>query len=173
MLLIKQTFGKIKIMQKLKIKCEDGVELAAVLFEPVQPKAAVQLCIGTGAKKEFYFPFIKFLVENHYAVCTFEYRGTCESAPASMKDCDYNYIEYGTQDMPAVLEFLDRKYPHLPKLLVGHSVGGMNFGLMPNYQKLSGVVAVAQVRVTGKICLLGIECRHYFSSIFFVRLAYG
>jgi predicted alpha/beta hydrolase len=129
-------------MQKIIIKCEDGVELAAVLFEPEKPKAVIQLCTGTGAKKEFYYPFIKFLVEHNYAVCTFDYRGTCESAPASMKECAYNYIEYGTQDMPAVLEFLDKRYPDLPKLLIGHSVGGMNFGLMPNYQKIKGVVAV-------------------------------
>ena len=74
-------------MQKLKIRCEDGVELGAILFEPKKPKAAVQLNIGTGAKKEFYIPFAKFLVEHHYAVCTFDYRGTGESAPASMKDC--------------------------------------------------------------------------------------
>ncbi|AFK03483.1 alpha/beta hydrolase-like protein [Emticicia oligotrophica DSM 17448] len=129
-------------MQKLKIRCEDGVELAAILLEPEEPKAVVQLWVGTGAKKEFYIPFAKFLVEHSYAVCTFDYRGTCESAPASLKDCTYNYIEYGTQDMPAVLDFLDKKYPSLPKLLLGHSVGGMNFGLMHNYQKLSGVVAV-------------------------------
>ena len=45
-------------MQKLKITCEDGVELAAVLFEPEKTNAAVQLCVGTGAKKEFYFPFV-------------------------------------------------------------------------------------------------------------------
>ena len=129
-------------MKKLKIKCEDGVKLAAILFEPEKPKAAVQLNIGTGAKKEFYIPFAKFLVEHHYAVCTFDYRGTCESAPASMKDCRYNYIEYGTQDMPAVMDFLDARYPTIPKLIVGHSVGGMNFGLMPNYQKIKGLVAV-------------------------------
>lgn len=129
-------------MQKVKVKCEDGVELAAILIEPENPKAAVQLNIGTGAKKEFYIPFAKFLVEHNYAVCTFDYRGTCESAPASMKDCTYNYIEYGTQDMPAVMDYLDTRYPDLPKLIVGHSVGGMNFGLMPNYQKIKGLVAV-------------------------------
>jgi predicted alpha/beta hydrolase len=129
-------------MQKLKIKCNDSVEIAALLLEAENPKAVVQLNIGTGAKKEFYLPFAKFLVEHDYTVCTFDYRGTCESAPTSMKDCKYNYIEYGTKDMPAVLDFLDEKFPNLPKLIVGHSVGGMNFGLMPNYHKINGLVAV-------------------------------
>jgi predicted alpha/beta hydrolase len=47
-------------MQKLKVKCEDGVELSVVLFEPEKPKAVIELCTGTGAKKEFYYPFISF-----------------------------------------------------------------------------------------------------------------
>ncbi len=153
-------------MQKLKIKCEDGVALAALLFEPKQPKAVVQLNIGTGAKKEFYIPFAKFLVEHNFVVCTFDYRGTCESAPASMKDCTYNYIEYGTQDMPAVMEFLDEKYPTLPKLIVGHSVGGMNFGLMPNHYKIKGLVAVGSGSGYWRNMFFG----YRFQALFFFKI---
>jgi predicted alpha/beta hydrolase len=44
--------------------------------------------------------------------------------------------------MPAALSWLHQMYPNLPKHLVGHSAGGLLFGLMPNYKLLSSVVAV-------------------------------
>lgn len=98
---------------------------------------------GTGFKKEYYLPFCEYLTEQGFAAITYDYRGTCGSAPADMSRCNYDYWEYGTQDMPAVLNSLEARYPGTDLLIFGHSVGGQKAGLMPNFRKVKGLVSVA------------------------------
>lgn len=129
--------------QPITITCADGVQLAALLIEPANPRAAVMMSGGTGFKKEFYLSFSHFLAENGFAVIVYDYRGTCGSAPADMANCTYNYWEYGTQDMPAVFDFLEARFPGLDLLIFGHSVGGQKAGLMPNFRKVKGLVTFA------------------------------
>ena len=77
----KQSFGKMK-HEKLKIKCEDDVELSAIILIPSgQPKAVVQINSATAVPKEYYLPFANYLVENDFVACIFDYRGVCESTP--------------------------------------------------------------------------------------------
>ena len=127
----------------VKIKCEDGVELAALLFESEHPKAVVQINGGTAFKKEFYVAFAKFLSEHGFVALVYDYRGCCESAPPDLAKCDYSFLDYGMKDMPAVLDYLDSKYPHLDKLVFGHSVGGQQIGLMRNHLKIKALVCFA------------------------------
>ncbi|WP_353483026.1 alpha/beta fold hydrolase [Haliscomenobacter sp.] len=129
--------------EKLSITCADGVTLAAILCVPNEPKAALMLSGGTAFKKEFYLPIAHFLAEHGFATVVYDYRGTCESAPATMRHCNYSYLDYGQQDMPAVLNYLDTRFPALPKLIFGHSVGGLKVGLMPNLHLVKGMVCFA------------------------------
>jgi predicted alpha/beta hydrolase len=129
--------------EPIKITCADGVVLAALLFAPENPKAVVQINGGTGFKKEFYLSFARYLAENDYVTIVFDYRGCCESAPPDLAKCTYNYLDYAMQDMPAVMDFLDAQYPHLEKLVFGHSVGGQKIGLMPNNVKIKALVCFA------------------------------
>ena len=117
---------------KIKIKCTDGVELAATLLIPDgTPKAVVQINSATATPKEYYLNFAQFLVENGFITCVFDYRGVCESTPVGgLRGCTYDYMMWGQLDMPAILEFLDTQFPDLPKLIVGHSVGGQKVGMM-------------------------------------------
>jgi predicted alpha/beta hydrolase len=131
--------------QKLKIKCTDGVELSAIILVPDgQPKAVVQINSATATPKEYYLPFANYLTENGFATCVFDYRGVCESKPASgLRGCKYDYVMFGQLDMPAVLEYLDVQFPNLSKLIIGHSVGGQKIGMMPNHYKIKGMVTFA------------------------------
>jgi predicted alpha/beta hydrolase len=151
----------------LKITCADGVPLAALLIEPIQsPIAAVPINGGTGFTKEFYLPFAQYLAENGFATVVFDYRGTRESAPANMRHCDYTFLDYGQKDMPAVLDFMDARYPTLPKLVFGHSVGGQQIGFMPNHAKIKGLVTYASsVGYTGFMPLLYRLKTWYFFNI--------
>lgn len=128
--------------EKILITCVDGIQLAAMLCTPDQPKAAVMLSGGTGFKKEFYLPMASFLAEHGFATIVYDYRGTCESAPKDMRNCRYSFLDYGQKDMPAVLDYLDARFPELPKLILGHSVGGQQIGFMPNVHKVRGLVCV-------------------------------
>jgi hypothetical protein len=46
--------------------CEEGVTLKGLLIKPPSTKAVVKFNTGTAAKKEFYLPFLTYLVENGY-----------------------------------------------------------------------------------------------------------
>lgn len=129
--------------EKINIPCTDGVQLAAVLCAPQQVKAAVMLSGGTGFKKEFYLPIAHYLAEHGLATLVYDYRGTGESRAADMRHCDFSFLDYGQKDMPAALDFLDARYPELPKLILGHSAGGQQVGFMHNAHKVQGLVAVA------------------------------
>ncbi|NJN33275.1 MAG: alpha/beta fold hydrolase [Saprospiraceae bacterium] len=112
----------------ITIISEGGVALAARLFAPENPKAAVQINGGTAVKKEYYAAFARFLAENGFVSVIFDYRGCGGSKPADLAECDYSFLDYGVKDMPAVLDYLEAHYPDLPKLVVGHSVGGQQIG---------------------------------------------
>jgi predicted alpha/beta hydrolase len=129
--------------KSIKVTCEDGVELAALLIEPENPKAVVQINGGTAFKKEFYLNFARYLSEHGFVTIVYDYRGCCESAPPDLAKCDYSFLDVGIKDMPAVLDFLDAQYPHLDKLIFGHSVGGQQIGFMRNHMKIKALVCFA------------------------------
>jgi predicted alpha/beta hydrolase len=131
------------VKQSFFTTCDDGVVLKGLLFIPKQPKGIIQFNGGTATKKEFYFPFITFLAENNYLVCSWDYRGSGESAPKYLSKCEYTYSDYGSKDMPAIKSFLTSKYPELPILVFGHSAGGQQVGLMHNCEGYKGMVSFA------------------------------
>jgi predicted alpha/beta hydrolase len=130
-------------IEDLKIQCSDGVNLAATLVQASPARAAVLLSGGTGFRKEFYLNFAKYLAENGLTCLVFDYRGTAGSRAADMRNCDYDYLDYGQKDMPAMLDYLEERFPNLPKLLLGHSVGGQKAGFMPNLSQAKGLVCFA------------------------------
>jgi predicted alpha/beta hydrolase len=132
------------IQEKIRIQCTDGVSLAALLLLPQHPKSIVQFNSATATPKEFYLPFAHYLAENDFIVLLFDYRGICESTPeGGLKNCSYEYTDWATKDVPAVLDYLTLRFPSLSVFVVGHSVGGQMIGLVPNLYKISGMVTIA------------------------------
>ncbi|MEM0995780.1 MAG: alpha/beta fold hydrolase [Bacteroidota bacterium] len=127
----------------LEVTTLDGVTLQGYLIVPETPKAVVMLNPGTAAKKEFYLPFVEYLAENGYLTCLWDYRGSGESAPPSLRGCDYRMIDYGLQDIPAIKADLRRRFPDLPLLIFGHSVGGQMIGFLPDLEDIAGMVGFA------------------------------
>ncbi len=66
----------------IRIKAEDGLELAASYFDHPQAKAAVLICCATAVRQRFYWPFARWLNQAQYKVLTFDYRGIGESTAA-------------------------------------------------------------------------------------------
>src|SRR5215831_17286324 len=120
----------------------DGFKLDAILFEAVAPKACIQINSATGVKKEFYKNFAEYLASNDYAVVIFDYRGIGKSRPKSLRGFPALNHEWGQKDMPAVLDWLDQRYPGLKKYFIGHSAGGQQIGFMHNHHKVSKAVSV-------------------------------
>ena len=129
--------------EKFSTTCTDGVVLKGLLLIPDNPKAVIQFNTGTAALKEFYKPFLEYLAEHDYLCCLWDYRGSGESAPDSLKGCEYKFSDYGTLDMPAIRNYLKSNYPDLPLLLVGHSAGGQQAAFIPNLEDYKGMLAIA------------------------------
>lgn len=129
--------------EKFSTICQDGVVIHGVLIIPDSPKAVLQFNGGTAAKKEFYLPFLNYLAENGYLCCLWDYRGSGDSAPSNLGKCLYNFQDYGLQDMSAIRSFLRNRFPRLPYLLFGHSVGGQQIGWMDNLKGIKGMVGFA------------------------------
>ncbi len=129
--------------EKISITCADGVVLKGLLLIPQNPKAVVQFNTGTAAKKEFYLPFLQYLTEHNYLCCLWDYRGSGESAPLSLKGCNYTFSDYGLKDMPAVKNYLANRYPNLPLVIVGHSAGGQQLGFVDDLSNVNGLLGFA------------------------------
>ncbi|MEM1136282.1 MAG: alpha/beta fold hydrolase [Bacteroidota bacterium] len=129
--------------KNIRIKCNDEVELGAILLVPEMPEGVIQFNCGTGAKKEFYLSFLKFLAKNGFICCLWDYRGSGDSAPTSLKNCNYRFSDYGMKDMPSVKYYLQQKYPNLPFFILAHSAGGQQIGLMHDLTGIQGMICFA------------------------------
>lgn len=128
--------------ENFTVTCKDGVHLKGLLLIPEKPKAVLQFNGGTATKKEFYLSFLTYLANHNYICCLWDYRGSGESAPENLKGCDYKLQDYGIQDMPAIKNYLTRRFSNLPLLLMGHSVGGQLVGFMDNLTGYQGMIAM-------------------------------
>ncbi len=133
--------------QDIQISTPDGVSLAATLFLPLPsapaPKAAVLISSGTGFPKAFYQLFAAYGASRGFACMTYDYRGIGGSAPADMRGCQADIIDWGTRDAPAALAFLAQRFDGVPIFTLGHSVGGQIIGLMDNHDLASAHAFVA------------------------------
>jgi len=125
----------------ITIACQDGVMLSGLLFPPQgDARGACVICSALGVPKEYYAPFASFLAERGYAAFTYDNRGIGESRADGIRGRDLRMIDWGVQDLEAVLgrvidEGFDRRIT-----LVGHSAGGQLIGMAPLSARLSGVV---------------------------------
>jgi predicted alpha/beta hydrolase len=121
------------MMEKVELHTQDGLKLAGMLFTCSNPKAIIQFNSATAVLKEFYISFAKALQEDNFSVLLYEYRGIGESKPKTgLKDCGYQYTDWAKYDMAAALNFCVSRFPSIPLLWMGHSVGGQMIGLVPN-----------------------------------------
>lgn len=117
--------------------------LGGTLFEPAEEPAAVLVVHpATATPAGFYAGFASFLAENRIAVVTYDYRGTGRSgSPRDHREVGMrDWIE---QDVPAMTAWAAARFPGLPQLAVGHSVGGHALALGRGGPGLTAFVLVA------------------------------
>ncbi|WP_433795139.1 alpha/beta hydrolase family protein [Actinoplanes sp. CA-252034] len=117
--------------------------LAGTLFEPdTEPVAVLVVHSATATPAGFYTGFASFLAEHGIAAITYDYRGTGRSgSPRDHRDVGMrDWIE---QDVPAVTAWAAQRFPGLPQLAVGHSVGGHALALGRGGPGLTAFVLVA------------------------------
>ncbi|MDO4465644.1 MAG: alpha/beta fold hydrolase [Bacillota bacterium] len=118
-------------MKKNSYKCAskcDGLLLDVLEYIPDgKIKGIVQISHGMAEHKERYEDFMKYLSENGYVACIHDHRGHGKSVK-NKEELGYFYDETGTyiiEDVKLINETLKSKYPNVPLILFGHSMGSL------------------------------------------------
>lgn len=116
-------------IQDFSVRSEaDGLSLRVVLMLPDgDVRGVVQLSHGMAEHKERYFDFMEFLAGNGFAAAIHDHRGHGESV-ASPEDLGYFHDPDGVavvQDLHQVTLALKERFPGVPLVLFGHSMGSL------------------------------------------------
>lgn len=132
------------IVERLHLATLDGVAVTALLYLPPRsPRATVLMAGAAAVPQGFYRRFATALTGRGLAVLTVDYRGIGESRPADgLRGFRATMRDWGELDLFAALEHLRGRFPHLPRVLVGHSFGGQAVGLLPHVRDLAGIATV-------------------------------
>ncbi len=122
------------------IVAADGYELGAVRFVPDgRPHARILVAGATAVPQRFYRRFAESAAARGYEVLTLDYRGVGASAPPSLRGFRMDFTDWARLDLAAAIDTLD--IDTRPLYVVGHSYGGVCFGLVPEPGRVRGVYA--------------------------------
>ena len=106
----------------------DGLELSVLEVVPEGTlRGIVQLVHGMSENKERYQPFMEYLAAQGFLTVIHDHRGHGASV-RHKRDLGYMYgggAEALLEDIYLINETLHKKYPELPLILFGHSMGSL------------------------------------------------
>lgn len=98
---------------------------------------------ATAVTQAYYEAFAAWLAGRGFNVVTYDYRGTGRSRPHSLRGFRVTMSDWIDKDVAAVTRWAEARFPGLPLLAVGHSVGGHAIGLSPETARLQAAVLIA------------------------------
>ncbi|MES2973814.1 MAG: alpha/beta fold hydrolase [Pseudomonadota bacterium] len=130
-------------MDATTINAADGTPLALRVYE-AGPSHQGSVVIGgaMGVRQDFYAPFAQWLATKGWRVTTFDYRGSGDSMPASLRGYKADLFDW-TRDYEAAIDTAHAALPGKPLYLLGHSLGAQLPGLLKNQHKVSGLLSIA------------------------------
>jgi predicted alpha/beta hydrolase len=127
----------------LSIPARDGLPLGASLYTAAGTARGLVLVVpATGVVRRLYDRFARHLAASGFDVLTWDWRGTGDSRPASLRGFHATMLEWAHLDLAAVAAWAREHAAGKPLLAVGHSYGGQALGLVPA-AGLAGAVTVA------------------------------
>jgi predicted alpha/beta hydrolase len=131
-------------IKPLNILAKDGFPLKSYLYLPDNEPIGLIVCnAGTCIRQGFYRKIAEYLVNENFLVLTYDYRGVGESRPKSLHKFLAKISDWGQLDMTGIFEWVKNEYPHLPKYLLAHSMGGQIIGLSSEIGIFDKIVSVA------------------------------
>lgn len=121
-------------------------ELAATLYSDplVLPAGTVVLLNSAmGMPRNFYRPFAEFLASEGIETLTWDYRGINDSLQGALRESDATIHDWGEQDLPAVIEWMQQRFPRRHLVIIAHSVGGQILGMTPKTNAAARIVMIA------------------------------
>ena len=132
-------------MQSITLEAIDAARIAGRVYEAGgTPQGSVVIGGAMGVRQEFYAPFAAWLATQGWRVTTFDYRGSGDSAPSSLRGYQADLFDW-TRDYEAAIANAHEALPGKPLYLLGHSLGAQLPGLLSDAhkQKVSGLLSVA------------------------------
>jgi predicted alpha/beta hydrolase len=130
-------------MEPVTIALPASDTIAATVWQAPDPRAVVLLHPATAVTQRYYDAFARYLHGLGFNVLTYDYRGTGRSRPADLRRCTVTMADWIEDDNAAVTRWAAARFPGLPLLAVGHSVGGHAIALSSATGLLSAAVLVA------------------------------
>lgn len=129
----------------LTIPALDGFPLAASRFEARDGdvRRVILIAPATGVRRSIYRHLARFLAERGAVVVSWDWRGTGESRPASLRGFAASLRTWGEQDLGGLLRWARQSHPQTRVGLIGHSFGGQALGLAPDAVRLDAAVTLA------------------------------
>ena len=136
----------------LNWKSNDGLDIFGQKWEneTVAAKAVICLVHGFGEHSSRYEHVAQFFTDNNYAVITYDARGHGRSG--GRRGHFPSYDEF-MNDIDNLLKQADNNFPNLPKIVYGHSMGGLTcLTFLMNNPKLNltGAIFTAPFLKMGK-----------------------
>ena len=131
--------------QSFLFYAQDGYPLSADFYPHQGSKKPHPILIApaTGIIKGFYRHFAHYLSTLGYDVISFDFRGIGESLHGDLHNSNASILDWGQSDLPAAVDCLLAHTQAEKIILVGHSTGGQLLGVMPNFQRVAKLVAIA------------------------------
>jgi len=133
------------------ITMDDGSGIAARLFPAAEARAVVLLHPATAVTQGYYEHFARWLAGLGLHVLTYDYRGTGASRGLNLGACKVTMADWMSEDVGAVTRWAAQRFPGLPLLAVGHSVGGHAIALSEHSERLRAAVLVASHAGTSRL----------------------
>jgi predicted alpha/beta hydrolase len=113
-----------------RIAARDGFPLAATRHgADAGERGLVLLVPATGVPRRFYDRLGAFLAGEGFEALAWDFRGTGESRPESLRGFRATMTDWATLDLGGVLDWAAAHRAGRPLLAVGHSFGGQAIGL--------------------------------------------
>ena len=152
----------ITLKQSFWIQNSEGEELHAISWLPAEQdiKAVVQISHGLAEHIERHEPFAEFLAAHGILVCGHDHRGHGKTGRKQNKH-GYFAAESGfeklTEDLIHIGTYIKFDHPHVPLVLLGHSMGSFiaRRALQENSQLYNGAIICGTGNVNSLTTTLG------------------